>query len=46
MVKEEGAAVGVADVFVCEVFACGVIRREGKDFVVVLSVGAFWHGYR
>lgn len=46
MVEEEGAAVGEADVLVCEGFACGGVGGEGEDFVVVLRVGAFWHGYR
>lgn len=45
MVEEEGAAVGKADVLVREVFACGGVGWEGEDLVVVLGVGAFWHGY-
>ena len=45
MVEEEGAAVGEADVLVREVFACGGVGWEGEDLVVVLGVGAFWHGY-
>ena len=44
MVEEEGAAVGDADVLVCEVFGFGGERWEGEDFVVVLGVGAFGHG--
>lgn len=43
VVEEEGAAVGEADIAVCEVFAVG---GEGEDFVVVLRRGGgFWHGY-
>lgn len=45
MVEEEGAAVGEADVLVREVFACGGVGWKGEDLVVVLGVGAFWHGY-
>lgn len=46
MVEEEGAAVGVAEVLVCKVFACGGVGWEGEDLVVVLSVGLSRHGYR
>ena len=42
MVKEEGAAVGEADVLVRDVFACGGVGWEGKDLVVVLGGAAFW----
>lgn len=44
VVEEEGAAVSVADVFVCEVFACRWDGWEAENFVVILGVGSFWHG--
>lgn len=46
VVEEEGAAVGEADVLVCEVFCFGGVGWEGEDFVVVLRGDAFWHGCR
>lgn len=46
VVEEEGAAVGEADVLVCEVFCFGRVGWEGEDFVVVLRGDAFWHGCR
>ena len=42
--KEKGTAVGEADVSVCKIFAGGGGGWQGEDLVVVLGVGAFWHG--
>ena len=44
VVEEEGAAIGVADVIVCEVFACRNAGWETEDFVMILGGGSFWHG--
>ena len=43
MVEEESAAVGEADVLVCDVFGFGGVRWEGEDYVVVWGGGGFWH---